>query len=173
MEFFEAVGKRHSIRAFKEKEVEQQKLNIMLNAMNSAPSAGDLQSYEVVLVKDLSTKKKIAEASLNQEFIEEAPVVFVFFANPKRSGMKYGARGEKLYCIQDATIAASYLQLAATSAGLASAWVGAFEEGGITRIVNAPEYMIPVAIIPVGYAAEQPEATPRRSIKDIVKNDKF
>lgn len=173
MEFFEAVKSRHSVRKFQDKAIEQPKIDKMLEAMNLAPSAGDLQAYDVVLIKDSGRKMEIAQAALGQDFIAEAPVVLVFFANPKKSGIKYGSRGEQLYCIQDATIAAAYLQLAATSLGLATAWVGAFDEEEIKAIVNAPKYFIPIAIIPVGYGAEEPDITPRRKISEIVREEGF
>ncbi len=173
MEFFEAVKSRHSVRRFQDKAIEQPKIDKMLEAMNSAPSAGDLQAYDVVLIKDSRRKKEIAQAALEQYFIAEAPVVLIFFANPKGSSAKYGIRGERLYCIQDTTIAAAYLQLAAASLGLATAWVGAFDEEEIKGIVNAPEYMLPIAIIPVGYGAEKPDITPRKRISEIVKEEGF
>lgn len=56
MDFFETVENRHSIRHYEDRDIEQDKLAKILDAINAAPSAGDLQGYEVVLVKDASTK---------------------------------------------------------------------------------------------------------------------
>ena len=168
MEFYDVINKRHSIRAFLEKEVEPEKLQRILHALNSAPSAGNIQAYRLYVVKSPEIKKEIQSAALDQEFISEAPLVFVFCAN-RDPGLKYGARGAELYSVQDATIAAAYSQLAITQEGLGSVWVGAFDTFDVSRLINAASYEVPVAIIPVGYPAEQPSATERRPIDDLVR----
>jgi nitroreductase len=168
--FFSVLDERRSIRAYKKKDVEKEKLDRILTAANSAPSAGNLQAYEIVLVKEKKTKEALAAASLSHDFIAEAPVVLVFCANQERSAVRYGRRGHDLYSIQDATIAASYAQLAATALGLGSVWVGAFDESSIRKIINADK---PVAIIPIGYPDEKPYKTGRRSLDDITHKDRI
>lgn len=170
MEFFDVVNERQSIRAFKKKEIEEDKIRKILEALNRAPSAGNRQAYEVILVKDNERKKALAEASYGQDFITEAPIVLVFCINPKRSSI-YGKRGAELYYCQDATIAASYAQLAATALGLGSVWFGAFNEEEASKIINAPKEIKPIAIIPIGYPDEKPLKTPRRKIDDIVHKE--
>jgi nitroreductase len=168
MDFFEAVKTRHSVRAFQKKPVEEEKIRRIIEAINLAPSAGDLQAYEVIVVKDPMLKEKLARASLGQSFVSEAPVCFVFVTYPERSSKKYGRRGSELYCIQDASIATTYAMLAATALGLSSTWVGAFDEDAAARAVGATRGKRPVAMLPVGYAAESPESTPRRPVSDII-----
>lgn len=169
MDFFDVLDKRQSIRKFKEKEVEEEKIEKLLNAINSAPSAGDLQAYEVFLVKNKEKKEALANAALGQDFIAVAPLVLVFFANPERSAAKYGARGEGLYCILDAAIAAAYCQLTAVALDLGTVWVGAFDSEEVKRIAGAKAEWTAVAIIPVGCPDEKPWKTPRRDIKDLAK----
>lgn len=144
--------KRHSVRSFQKKEVEAEKLKEILEAVNSAPSAGGLEAREVVVVQDETTKKKLAKAAAEQDFIAEASVVFVFFAVPKRSAQKYGQRGENLYSIQDATIAVSFAWLQAVSLGLAGCWVGALDEQKVKEILKISANWQPIAILPIGYA---------------------
>ena len=105
MEFFKVIDKRRSIRAFQEKPVEEDKVKVILEAANSAPSAGDLQAVEIYIVRSEEKLRELAQAALDQYFIAVAPVALVFCANPARSLMKYGMRGAELYCLQDATIA--------------------------------------------------------------------
>lgn len=167
MEFFEVLERRRSVRSYMEKPVEREKLLRIMEAVNSAPSAGNLQAYEVFLVLDKMKRIEIARWALNQWFIAEAPAVFVFFANPSRSAVKYGKRGAELYCIQDATIACAYAQLSAVALGLGTCWVGAFEENGLKACLSAPKDWKPVAILTVGYPAEEPFPTPRRSLEDL------
>ena len=166
MEFFEVVKNRHSIRAYQDKEIEPEKLEKILNAANSAPSAGNLQAYKICVVKDRKAKEEIAEAA-NQEFVATAPVVLVFLADPDQSAQKYRSRGEKLYSIQDATIACAYAQLAVADLDLASVWVGAFDEGAVSEAIDAPSNLRPVAILPIGYPAEKPKIKPRRPLSDL------
>lgn len=169
MDFFDVLDKRQSIRNFKEKEIEEEKIRKLLDAINSAPSAGDLQAYKVFLIKDKEKKNALAEAALGQDFIAVAPIVLIFFANPERSAGKYGTRGKELYCVLDATIAAAYSQLAATALDLGSVWVGAFDDEEVKRVVDANPSLRPVALIPIGYPAEKPWKTPRRDIGDLIK----
>lgn len=167
------MNERHSIRAFKETKIEQGKVQKILETLNSAPSAGNLQAYEVVLVKDPDKRLKLARAAYGQSFIASAQLILVFFANPERSSKKYGPRGSRFYCIQDATIAVAYAQLAAISLDLGSVWVGAFDDGEVSRAVNAPRELIPVAVLPIGYPDEKPHETPRRNLNDLVRENSF
>ena len=172
MDFFETVRRRKSYRGFSSIDLETESLRRILEAANSAPSAGNLQAYEIVVVSDSGKKKALAEACFDQKFIASAKLVFVFFANPERSA-EYGERGEKLFCIQDATIAAAYTQLAAAANGLASVWVGAFDPEAVKKILKSPEKLIPVAVIPLGFAAIEAEKTPRRALDNLVHEDGF
>lgn len=173
MEFFELVKVRRSIRLFQPKPVEEEKIKKILEAANLAPSAGNLQAYTILVVKNKKIKEKLYQAALNQEAIYLAPVILIFFANPKKSSLKYGQRGENLYCLQDATIAASYAQLAAANLGLGSVWIGAYDDEKVKKILNAPNDFIPVAILPLGYPGENPQNPGRRKIEDLVKWEKF
>ncbi len=169
MEFYEVLQKRHSVRAFAKKEVEQQKLQKILEAATRPPSAGNLQAYKMYMVRSGDAKEAIAQAALSQEFLSQAPVLLVFCADKARSAAKYGQRGAELYAIQDASLAAAYLQLAATAEGLSTAWVGAFDPLEVSRIVGAGSHEVPVALVPVGYAAEEPWMTDRRPLKETVR----
>jgi len=168
MDFFEVVERRHSIRAYLHKDLDQSYVDKILEAANKAPSAGNLQAYEIFLVKDPVKKRRLAEAALYQMFIADAPIVLVFCANPRRSSWRYGKRGEELYSIQDATIAAAFSMLACTALGLSSVWVGAFDERLVSAALGNPPNLRPIIILPIGYPGEEPEPTSRRSLKDLV-----
>ncbi len=171
MDYFGTVRARCSIRAFQTKPVEEEKILRIIETVNLAPSAGDLQAYEMVVIKDRERKSELARDAFGQSFIAEAPVCLVFLTCPERSARKYGQRGSELYSIQDATIATTYAMLAATALGLASTWVGAFDTDAVAKTVEAPEGRRPIAILPIGYAADCPQVTPRRSIKEIVHSE--
>lgn len=168
MDFFEVTTQRHSIRAYKNKTVEPEKLQRILDTISRAPSAGNLQAYEVYLVCDDKHKAELVKAANDQEFLADAPVVLVFCAHANRSAIKYSGRGTDLYCVQDATIACTFAMLAATALGLSTVWVGAFDEDEVRYLVNAPQAHRPVAMLPIGYAAESPQIRPRRGLNDLI-----
>ncbi len=167
MEFENVVKSRHSIRRFQPKEIEEEKLQKILELTNLAPSAGNLQALEIFVVKDKTKKQLLAQAA-DQDFISEAPVVLVFCSNLPRSSKIYGKRGEQLYSLQDATIAATFAMLTMTDLGLATVWVGAFDDEEVLKVLGNPEGLVPIAILPVGYAAKKPYTTRRRKLEDLV-----
>jgi len=168
MDFFELIQRRRSTRLFTSQPVEEQKLQAILEAANRAPSAGNLQAYEIYLVTDLARLHHLAEAALDQDFIAQAPLALVFCANPARSSKKYGRRSASLYCLQDATIACAFAHLAAAALDLASVWVGAFDDDRVRRAIGVGDSLLPVAILPVGYPGEKPPPASRRSLSGLV-----
>jgi nitroreductase len=166
LEFFDLIQKRRSIRAYGSRDVEEVKLNRIMDAINSAPSAGNLQAYEVFVVKSEAKKKALARAAFDQDFVTQAPVCLVFFADPPRSFVRYGSRGETLYSVQDATIAATFAMLAAVDLGLATVWLGAFKDDEVAEVLGVKS-LRPVVILPIGYSAENPGATSRRPLEDV------
>jgi nitroreductase len=168
MDFFDVVRTRQSIRAYQDKPIEPEKLQQILDTINRAPSAGNLQGYEVYLVTNCAVMQALARSTSGQDFIMQALLALVFCAHPSRSAQKYAQRGTTLYCVQDATIACAYAQLAVTALGLASVWVGAFNEDAVRAAIGVGHDLRPVAFLPIGYAAEAPEHRSRRTLVDLV-----
>lgn len=168
-DFFETVRHRHSIRKYRsDMPVEDEKLHAIIEMACAAPSAGDLQSYRIIVITDAAQRRQLSEIADNQTFISEAPVALLFCSEPMRAGKKYGERGENLYALQDATIAASYAQLAVVAAGLGSTWVGYFDNEKLKQDFGLEAGLEPVAVLSIGYPAELPEETHRRPIKEVV-----
>jgi nitroreductase len=168
MDFFKTVEDRRSMRKYAETQVEEEKLLKILETANKAPSAGNLQGYEIYVVRKLEQRQALVKAAWDQEFLGEAPIVLVFCSNPARSAVKYGERGTTLYCIQDTTIACAYSQLAAKAQGLDTVWVGAFEEQSVSEILQLPPELRPIILLPIGYAGKEPRPRPRRELRDLV-----
>ncbi len=173
MEVFEAISGRRSVREFKPDPVNEGDLRKILDAGRMAPSAGNCQPTEFVVVKDQAIKQRLARAAYGQTFVAEAPVVIVVCANVPRTSRRYGRRGEELYCIQDTAAATQNIHLAAYALGYASCWVGAFDEDAVAGIIKAPSGVRPLAIVPIGRPAEKPSAPPRRRLEEIVHEDTF
>ncbi len=165
MEFFEVIQKRQSVRAYTTQVIEPDKVQKVLDAANRAPSAGNKQAYEIFAV---TSREALCALAQGRAYFEVIPLALVFCAHPARAAEKFGERGAKLYCVQDATIACAYAQLAATTLGLSSVWIGRFDEDAVRRAIGASADLLPVAILPIGYAAETPEIKPRRALEDLV-----
>ncbi|HEX7627534.1 MAG TPA: nitroreductase family protein [Candidatus Methanoperedens sp.] len=163
----EAIKGRRSIRKFKDRAVGKEMIEELLNAAQMAPSAGNLQARDFIIVTNKITKQKLTKAALGQSFIEKAPVVIVVIADIERSSRIYRSRGE-LYATQDATAGIENILLSAYSMGLGTCWIGAFDENAVCELLGIPNKTLPVAIIPVGYPDEQPAMPPRIAMDRIV-----
>ena len=173
MELNEALENRRSIRHFKAKPVPDERLWEILRLANAAPSAGNLQAREFIVVRDEQVKASLATAALNQRFVSDAPVVIVVCGNKERAGKIYGDRGRKLYAIQDADAALMHMILTAFGFGLGTCWVGAFDDRAVSAVLCLPDHIIPIALIPLGYPDEEPEPTSRIEIEDLVHFEKW
>jgi len=163
---------RTSIRSFKSDPVEDETVMEALRMANLAPSAGNLQARDFIVVRSSTTKKALAEAAYNQGFVRTAPVVVVCCANLERIG-HYGERGRSLYCLQDVAAAVENMALHLHSRGLGSVWVGAFDEDRAREAVGAPRHIRPVALLPIGYPAEKGARRKRVPLDSIVHWEKW
>jgi SagB-type dehydrogenase family enzyme len=135
-------------------------LKEVLRAGHMAPSAGNLEGRDFIIIKDRAVKELLCMAALNQYFIMSAPACIVVCANVGRSAARYGKRGE-LYSVQDSAAAVMNMMLRAQDLGLGTCWVGAFNEAAVTQLLSIPAGVRPVALIPIGYPDESPEVPPR------------
>ena len=170
---FEAIKDRRSVRAFKSKPISEEFLDRILEAAQWAPSAGNCQARDFIIVSDLEIKRRLCDAALGQSFIEEAPIDIVVCANEERSSRRYGDRGRELYCLLDAASAVQNILLAVHALGLGACWVGAFHDDMVAKILNLPHWLRPVAIIPIGYPAEKPWTPPRMGLKAFVHLNRY
>ncbi len=155
MELFDCIRGRRSIRAFTSAPVEPEHVTQILEAGTHAPSAGDIQDWRFVVVRDRGKRIQLAEAALSQMWMVEAPVLIVVCTNLDKISERYGDRGKDLYSIQDTAACVQNMLLAAHALGLASCWVGSFSEDTVTHILKIPDGVKPLAILPIGYPAEK------------------
>ena len=106
-------------------------------------------------------------------WIADAPVVIVVCANEPRSARYYGERGRRLYCIQDTAAATQNMLLAAHALGYGTCWVGAFLENEVKKVLEIPDHVRPVAIIPIGVPGEKPSPRPRIPLDEVVHYEKY
>jgi len=168
MAILKIIKERRSIRKFQKKEIPGEIIDKLIEALIWAPSAGNLQSRKFYFVFNQEIKEKLVEAAFDQDFISDAPLVIVGCTDEKIS-LRYGERGKNLYSICDIALSIQNLMLLAHSEGLGSVWVGTFDEKEVAKILNLPENLRPIAIIPVGYPAEKLSPPPRVSKAEAVK----
>ena len=165
MSFFKIVEKRRSIRSYSERVVEKSKTQKILKAAWMCPSAMGMQNFKIFAVEDVKKKERLVKATHDQEYVNSS-LVLVFCADPKR--IRFMGNQEKTqFSIQDATIAATYSQLAATSLGLGSVWVGHFKEKAVAQILKTK--LKPVVVLPIGYPNEKPKRKKNQRMKDLIK----
>ena len=146
MDVLEIITNRRSIRTYKKHELTQVTIEKLLEAARWAPSAGNVQPWEFVVVGSQEMKQQLSAAAYGQKDIEEASIVIVVCADEKRAEESYGLRGKTFYCIQDTAAAIQNILLEADSLGLGSCWIGAFKEDEIKKVINAPPQIRPVAL---------------------------
>ncbi|MBI3599035.1 MAG: nitroreductase family protein [Nitrospinae bacterium] len=168
MALLDIIKGRRSIREFKKKEIPEDVIEKLIDAIIWAPSAGNLQSRYFYFVFNADIKKRLVRAALDQSFIASAPLSVVGCCD-YRISQRYGTRGKELYTIQDVAVSIQNLMLAAHEQGLGSVWVGAFREDEVAEILDIPAHLRPVVIVPVGYPAEKPLPPQRVSREKAIK----
>ena len=161
MDALECIITRRSIRKYQDKDVPWEMIATILDAGRLAPSSGNVQSWKFIIIRNAGQRSLVAEACLEQHWMNKAPVHFAIIAMPEKVKRYYGVRGERLYAIQNCAAAAENMLLAAHAQGLGACWVSAFDEDMLHRTLGLPEEAIPQAIITVGWADEKPEQPPK------------
>ena len=172
MDIATCIRSRTSIRAFKPDPVDGEVVEEGLLLANQAPSAGNLQARDFVVVRDRSVKRALMEAAYGQDYVGSAPVVVVFCANLDRIS-HYGDRGRDLYCLQDVAAAVQTMMLFLHGKGLGSVWVGAFDEAKAAEALGLPEHVRAVAMLPIGHPLEKGVARKRLPLSELVHRERW
>lgn len=167
MDTIEAIHTRRSIRKFLDVPVEWDKVGTILDSGRVAPSAGNLQAWKFVVVRDAEKRKQMAEAALQQYWMADAPVHILIVAQLDKMRNYYGTRGERLYAVQDCAMAAVQMMLTAHDIGLGTCFVSAFDDNVISRIFSLPPDARPQGILVVGYTDEKPEPPVRYRLENV------
>lgn len=179
METLDAIRTRRSVRKFSSKAVEPEKLQTVLEALQQAPSWSNLQCWRLVVVTDQEVREKISALSFVESFfsvygyksnpaqkaLAQAPIVIVACADPSKSGDLHGQQ----YYMADMGIAAENLMLAAHDQGLATVFVGVYEEEKIKTLLEIPAEIKIVGLFPLGYPDGEAKSGPaRKAVSEFV-----
>jgi nitroreductase len=148
-DFFDFLKSRSSVRSYERVPLSEEEIEYILACAGTAPSAGNLESWDVVVVTDEEVRAALAQAAFGQAHVEQAATVFVVCANYVRSMSRYGERGI-LYGLEDAAIACTYMMLGAHAHKLQTCWTGAFDDDEVREILDLPQHIRPIALLAVG-----------------------
>lgn len=176
MEFEQVIRKRRMIREFDPtKQIPEKIISKLLRNAHRAPSAGHTQVQEFIVVTDPTTKKKLRQVAVDQEYVEEAPTLIIVCSNTSRSEKRYGKRATEFYSIIDGAFASMLILLSAVNEGIGAGFVGAFDDDKVAEILKLPRYVRPIGIITLGYPKETEhfERLERLDIEDLTHYEKW
>ncbi|GBE00804.1 5,6-dimethylbenzimidazole synthase [bacterium BMS3Bbin06] len=178
MDLFETISGRRSTRRFEDRDVEEEKLKKIMDAVRQAPSWSNMQCWRFIIIRDHSLRAEISELTYVESFlaplgykvnpakkgITEAPVVMIACADPSLSGNLWN----QPYYMTDLGIAAQNLMLAAHALGLGTVFVGVFGEEKLKKLLAVPGDIRIVGMFPVGYPKiRKKEGPPRKELREI------
>ncbi|MCL6430296.1 MAG: nitroreductase family protein [Anaerolineae bacterium] len=163
-DLLDIMARRRSIRRMKDTPIAPDVIERLFEAARLAPSWANSQCWDFIAVTDPEKRARLARAGGPKAAMEAAPLIVVACARPQASGH----RNELDYFMLDMGIAVEHLVLEATSLGLGTCWVGWFDEDVVKDALNIPADVRVVALVPVGYPAEDPPARVRRSLPEIL-----
>jgi len=165
MSFIDLVKKRYSVRVYKDMPVEKEKLYQVVEAGRLAPSAVNYQPVHFIVVTDEGVKSKVAE-TYARDWFKKAPAIIIVCGDHAKSWKR---KDGKDHCDIDAAIAVDHMTLAAADLGLGTCWVCAFNAEKCHEVLGLPENIEAIAMMPIGYAADDKEPEKKRkSIDEIV-----
>lgn len=155
MDLRDAMNARRSIRQYKTDPIPEEVFPRLMEALSLAPSANNGQPCHFLFVRDAKVREQVVKKACHQEGFLNAPLIVVACC---KKGREF-----------DCAIAVENLVLAATAEGLGSCWVGWIEREEMRKILGIPEEMDIPVVIPIGYAAERPDARPRKPLVELVR----
>ena len=167
----DAIEKRYSVRHYKDRPVEDEKLSELVEAARLAPSGCNLQPWKLVVVRDRSTIRAMVHAIGGQQFVDATPVLIVACKNGE--GYNIGHRYDG--ALIDVAIALDHITLQAASMGLGTCWLGNYDGNEVRAILNIPSANPVVAILAVGYPDESHphHPRPRKPVEALICWDTF
>jgi nitroreductase len=160
MDLFEAIERRRSVRAFQSKPVARKDLEKIVDAGRWAPSGGNEQPCEFVVVTDMYARQRIAELTTFGKYIADAPACVAVFC-----------RSDTPYYVEDGAAATQNILLAATALGIGSCWVAGEKKpyaSDIGKALGAPETHKLVSLVALGYEGDDTPRKPKRAPSEVV-----
>lgn len=179
MDLFECIEKRRSIRSFTGEAVTDEELRKIMEAGISAPSAGNMQAREFVIVKSAEGRQKVCDATdagntsrggvPTQRWVAKADVIIIICYDEKRMAAKYGDKGRNTMTKLDCMGVAENMMLAVTALRLGTTCVIGFHPDKLRENLSIPPELTPQLMLPIGRPSENPEASYRLPIEESIR----
>lgn len=170
MQFNHLINQRFSVRKYKETPVEDDKLMLVLDAGRLAPSAANLQPWHFIIIREPDNLRKI-KAVYHREWTKEAPVIIIVCADHSVS-WKRGSDGKDFSDV-DIAIAVDHMTLQAAELGIGTCWICNFNTRACTQLLDLPDHIEPLVMLPLGYPDEPVKAKQRKSLDETVHWENF
>jgi nitroreductase len=169
MDFLDLARKRYSVRSYKRDPVEKAKLERILEAGRLAPTAVNIQPFQLLVVHTAGREAELLQIYNKQLFVQP-PLVICACGIP---GKNWVRKDGKNYNDVDVAIVMDHLILAATAEGLGTCWIAAFDPAATKEVLGLPVGVEPLAFTPLGYAADDPPAKKRKPLSELVRYEKW
>lgn len=173
MAFIDLAKKRYSSRKYLDKPVEKELLLKVLDAGRVAPSAKNMQPWHFVVITNEETLKDI-KGCYDRKWLESAKCIIVVCGDHREAWRR--ADG-KIHTDIDVAITIDHLTLAATDLGLSTCWICKFDVMKCSSVMELPEGVEPIALLPIGYPADETNENRhdklRKPLDEIVHWEKF
>ncbi len=169
MEFLKLARQRYSVRSYKADQVEQVKLARILEAARLAPTAVNLQPFQLIVIHTANREVELLKIYRKQWFVQ-APIVICVCGIPAKSWTR---KDGKNYIDVDVAIVMDHLILAATDEGLGTCWIGAFDAVAAREVLGLPEGVEPIVFTPLGYAQDRPPTKKRKAAAELVRYERW
>lgn len=164
MGYLNLISERHSVRSYKPAAVEEEKLNMILEAGVLAPTAANRQPFKIIVIKNPG-QEEILNRIYGREWFYKAPLVIGICGFPDEAWKRSDGKN---YCDVDCAIAMDHMILAAASLGLGTCWIGAFNPEACKDVLKLEEGLEPIAFTPIGYPENHEFKKIRKELKDLV-----
>jgi nitroreductase len=166
MNLLNIISKRRSVREYLHKEIEQEKIDYIIECARLAPSAVNYQPWKFIIIKSEDKKQLLHKCYNHREWFKSAPLYIIGLGDANQSWKRKSDNKDHLDI--DLTIAMEHIVLAAEEQGLGTCWVCNFDVALYRQLFNIPENLIPVGILPIGYPAKEMEkVSNRKTVEEI------
>lgn len=184
MNMKDLILKHKTIRKYKDRKIEKNTLNRILNAGVRASTTGNMQVYSIVISTEKEIKQSLWECHFKQNMVLQAPVILTFCADFNRFN-KWCENRNTISCYDnflsfftasiDALLVAQNVALAAESEGLGICYLGTttYNAKQIIEILKLPKFVVPVTTLVVGYPDENPSLTDRLPLSGVVHYEQY
>ena len=172
MDVFETFAKRKSVRSYLEAPVPDEVLSKVMDTARLAPSAGNIQPWHFVIIREKEKRAKIAKGCKYGKFLSETPVVIIACGDKKASPRWHSV---------ETSIALEHIVIAATALGLGTCWIGMFNEEEIRKMIDLPKRFEIIALMALGYPSGKVDLgakllhaiRPRKKLEDIISKETY